>query len=226
MLDDKLITERVNGNLLSGTLYSYRAIKNQLDCSEGVHGTHIDDVLLTKNNEYYSKVFQENNSFIVGIANGLEVNTTSLMNIKDFSIDTRDFSLDEIKKISPSAYEFLLSRKETRLASIGNESTYPGWKGRWWQHWSPRAKFLNKYAGFPFLCVCKLTKYPVPRKLVNIIGTNKTLMFPLTEGYIHCICLSSFFRLWLTCFNGAKQGDNKSSISLRKLFKTLCCQAE
>lgn len=214
LLDDKLITERVNGNLLSGTLYSYRAIKNQLDCSEGVHGTHIDDVLLTKNNEYYSKVFQENNSFIVGIANGLEVNTTSLMNIKDFSIDTRDFSLDEIKKISPSAYEFLLSRKETRLASIGNESTYPGWKGRWWQHWSPRAKFLNKYAGFPFLCVCKLTKYPVPRKLVNIIGTNKTLMFPLTEGYIHCICLSSFFRIWLTCFNGAKQGDNKSSISL------------
>lgn len=214
LLNERIVNDPINGKLHSGTLHSYKEIQNQLVCSAGINSAHIDDVLLTKGDEFYSKVLSENPSVIVGIVNGQEINTTSLNDITKFSVDARDRTIVEIKKLSRNAYEFLLSRKEARMKSIGDESTYRGWKSRWWQHWNSRANFLNKYEKKPFLGLCKLTKYPVPRKLEKYIGTDKTLMIPLTEAYIHSICLSSFFRVWVSRFNGAKQGADKSSISL------------
>lgn len=213
-LNGESVTNPISPNLSKDEYLSYSEITNQLDCSSGINGAHLQDLTFTELDSYYSSILSEDSSLIQGLINGQDVNTTSLLDIKQFAIDSRDLSLSAIKSKSNSAYEFLLSRKDIRMESIGDEKTYKGWGARWWQHWNNRADFLNKNSNFGFLFFSKLTKFPVPRRIVNSLGTDGTLMIPLKFEGVHVLCLSSIFRIWCTKFNGAKKGGDAVSIRL------------
>ena len=95
------------------------------------------------------------------------------------------------------------------MAPTRNESdlkSYKGLKDRWWQFWNHREKLLRRLRRHQnFIAISKNTTYPF-----GVIAdhswtyTNKVVLIGVERGDEPAICLSSFFRYWLTTYSGGR----------------------
>lgn len=217
-LNNHQIFKSIKENLTGSDAKGFRKIKDQLDASQGISSAYADQLTLRENNPYLSKIQLEAPNLLTTIINGQDVNSTSLKSFSKFAIDTRDLTLEDIKEKSISAYNFLLSQKTARLRSINSKDSYIklGWPERWWQSLTNRADFLSRNNDCAHLIICRLTKFPIPRKKQGIIGSDRTVMIADNFEGSHAVCLSSPFQIWISTFTGAKRSSDKSSIELTK----------
>lgn len=206
-------TDLIFPNLMSETFGVPKEISGLIDVTQGVHTAHIGILYIEPTSDLARKIMAESKDILVPIVNGKAIGNTSLESIENYVINAGNKSLEQVRKDSPSAYEFLLSVKDKRLAKIA-EGGYKGWEERWWQHWNTRADFLNKYPKCDRLLYSILTKYTIPRRVENILTTHKALIVPMLFKDLHALSLSSAIQNWLACFTGAKQGDNATQIPI------------
>lgn len=206
--------DKIEPDLTANTFLKSEIIKNKIDSFVGINSVFIDDVIVKKGSEVYYGISSESPSLVAPLVNGELVASTPLTSFEIYVLDTREKPLEDIKDESEKAYEFLLSIKQKRMSHILSKGSYESWKARWWQHWNNRAKYFDKYDGSYFYLYSKLTKYPLPRKVIGVLPTDKVLIVPQTFPEEHLILLFSGFQEWISYFRGAKQGKDKINISV------------
>lgn len=208
-------TDTIYPNLTNETFGEPKKITSLIDGTQGVNTVFINILFLDPKSERAIKILKQSKNILVPIVNGQTIGKTSLEKIDNYVINSGDKSLEDIRNESVDAYEFLMSVREKRLRKIREKGdTYKGWDEQWWKHWNTRADFFNRYPQSERLLYSILTKYPLPRRVSNILTTHKALIFPIVFDGQPPLFLSSAMQIWLSTFTGAKKGDNAVEISL------------
>ena len=177
--------------------------------------TYIDFLYVDPESNLAKKILEQSQTILVPIVNGQIIANTSLKKFDYYVIYAGDKSLEEIRRESEAAYQFLISIRKQRLGKIREKSgSYKGWEERWWQHWNTRAEFFNQHPQRDRLIYPVLTKYPIPRHVCGILATDKAVIIPVVFEDLHALTLSSAMQNWLATFTGAKKGDNVVQISI------------
>ena len=161
--------------------------------------------LVEENDEIFPILRDEPNSILVPYCSGDDITSHALHTPKRWALDIRDRSLAQVQSAWPQSYKFLddvvrPTRTEKELKS------YKGLINRWWQFWNHREKLLRRLRRHShFIAISKNTTYPFGVLAdPNWIYTNKVVLIGLERGDEAALCLSSFFRNWLTTYSGGR----------------------
>ena len=208
-------TDKIYPNLTNETFGEPKKIATHICATQGLDSTYIDFLYVDPESNLAKKILEQSQTILVPIVNGQIITNTSLKKFDYYVIYAGDKSLEEIRRESEAAYQFLISIRKQRLGKIREKSgSYKGWEERWWQHWNTRAEFFNQHPQRDRLIYPVLTKYPIPRHVCGILATNQAVIIPVVFEDLHALTLSSAMQHWLATFTGAKKGADAVQISI------------
>lgn len=208
-------TDTIYPNLTNETFGEPKKIATRIDGTQGVNTVFISLLYINPNSDTAKNIKDQSETILMPIVNGQMITNTSLEKIDNLVINAGDKSLEDVRSESESAYQFLMSVREQRLSKMREGSdSYKVWMDRWWQHWNTRADFFDKYPQSDRLLYSILTKYPIPRRVSNILTTDKALIVPVVFEDLHALALSSAMQNWLATFTGAKMGADAVQIPI------------
>lgn len=182
-----------------------KKLKKTIFAFAGVDNSKGLAFLLEEEDDLFPALRDELNSLLVPYCSGDDITSHALHSPKRWALDIRDRHLAQIKLDWPESYRFLHdevlpTRTESELSS------YKGLINRWWQFWNHREKLLARLRlNSDFLAISKNTTYPFGILAdPNWIYTNKVVLIGLERGDETALCLSSFFRNWLTTYSGGR----------------------
>lgn len=163
--------------------------------------------VIDSSHKFFPILKNERSSILRPYVTGDDITSNALNNVERWALDIGDQSLDFVKANFPEAYKFLdevvrPNRSEKDLKSR------PGLFERWWQFWRPRtASILRVRKQEHIIAYSTATKYPfgiiAPS---DWIYTNKVLIIEFAREDMLAICVSSFFREWITKYSGGSLG--------------------
>jgi hypothetical protein len=210
----------ISPRLISGSknTWSPMPLQKAIFSYAGVDNSKGDSLIFTEDSDFYEILKSEKNTLIRPYVTGDDITSSALNNVKRYSLEILDLSLEEIKLGWPITYDYLIenvqhNRTQGQLKSYGKAAD------RWWQFVRNRAKLtrvLQKHECC--LAYSKNTKYPVCIKASSSwIYTNKVILVSYSRVDLLPIALSSIFQLWLKKFSGGSLGVTLS-LSISESF--------
>lgn len=185
--------------------------------------------VLTTESPWFDRLKNEPNSLLRPYITGDDITSYALRKTDRWALDIADKKLEDIEKIWPIAFQFLIQEVQPTRTPEALKS-YKGLYDRWWQFWNHRADLMRKLRKQEhFIAFAKVTKYPfcliAPTEWIY---TNKILLIGADRNDLFVICLSSFFRNWLYAFSVRSLGadTNTLTLSIREAVSTFALPNE
>lgn len=188
--------------------WSPKKLLESLFSFEGANNSKGLAFLITIDSAWYQRLNDENESLLCPYVTGDDITSWALNKCDRWALDISDRSLEEIAKRWPIAYRFL-HEVVYPTRTVEALKSYKGLINRWWQFWNHRSELMARLRKRPFfVAYSKTTKYPICMLArTDWIYTNNVLLIEITREDTFAICLSGFFRGWLTALSGGSYGD-------------------
>jgi hypothetical protein len=182
-----------------------RPLKKGLFSFEGVHNGKGLSFIVRPGEKWFDLLGAEKNSLLVPYISGEDITTSALHDPQRWALDIADRSFEQIVKEYPVARRFLSEVVKPTRTAVALKS-YKGLIDRWWQFWNHRADLMRRIRRkSEFIAFSKNTTFPFCMLAPsNWIYTNKVVLIGIERGDELALCLSSFFRIWLETYSGAR----------------------
>lgn len=204
--------ESIDGHLSDTKLATPHQIVSAPHGGKGSDNSRGDSFLLDAKDEWFKRLTQIRSPFIRQFVTGDDLTSHAFMKCERWVVDVQDYRLEEVQKICPETYRFLMERVKPIRESI----LIPSEAKSWWKLRRPCSQLydvIRKESNCIVIPV--VSKYLlVFRSPSSWVYTNKFILLTSTTGCAITVLRTSFFDHWARVFSGSLGETLSVSLSL------------